>query len=201
MFYRLVQTTSKPAPMKAFDELNQLGRSLFEKSVANPTAPLSFQQAASFPTSDQSKNLSLNELKRTIEPAVANSTTTESNATFTALNSLFVQLESIKPSSTQPFVMYDKNNVKIVLYFGRDQPAPGIHVMVVSVTSTNSQSSVNNFSFQAAVPKSMKVKLQPATRLDLPVFNPILPPAAITQIMLIANPNRVTLKCHLLIIH
>lgn len=37
----------------------------------------------------------------------------------------------------------------------------------------------------------MKVKLQPASRSDLPVYNPILPPTAITQVMLIANPNRV----------
>jgi hypothetical protein len=38
----------------------------------------------------------------------------------------------------------------------------------------------------------MKVKLQPASRSDLPVFNPILPLMAITQIMLIANPNQVS---------
>jgi ADP-ribosylation factor-binding protein GGA len=37
----------------------------------------------------------------------------------------------------------------------------------------------------------MKVKLQPSSRSDLPAYNPILPPSAITQIMLIANPNKV----------
>ncbi len=37
----------------------------------------------------------------------------------------------------------------------------------------------------------MKIKLQSATRNDLPPYNPILPPTAITQIILIANPNRV----------
>jgi ADP-ribosylation factor-binding protein GGA len=39
----------------------------------------------------------------------------------------------------------------------------------------------------------MKVKLQSASRTDLPPFNPILPPTAITQIILIANPNRVVI--------
>ena len=40
----------------------------------------------------------------------------------------------------------------------------------------------------------MRVKLQPASRSDLAPYNPILPPTAITQVMLIANPNRVSLK-------
>ena len=31
--------------------------------------------------------------------------------------------------------------------------------------------------------------------LDLPAFNPILPVAAITQILLLANPNKVCLVC------
>jgi hypothetical protein len=37
----------------------------------------------------------------------------------------------------------------------------------------------------------MKVRLQPASRSDLPIYNPILPVSAITQVMLIANPNKV----------
>lgn len=36
----------------------------------------------------------------------------------------------------------------------------------------------------------MKIKLQPASRSDLPVYNPILPPSVITQVMLIANPRK-----------
>ncbi len=39
--------------------------------------------------------------------------------------------------------------------------------------------------------KSMKVRLQSASRSDLPIYNPILPVSAITQVMLIANPNQV----------
>ena len=34
----------------------------------------------------------------------------------------------------------------------------------------------------------MKVKLQPPSATDLPAHNPILPPTAITQVMLVANP-------------
>lgn len=39
--------------------------------------------------------------------------------------------------------------------------------------------------------QSMKVKLQPPSATELAAFNPILPPASITQIMLLANPTKV----------
>jgi len=39
--------------------------------------------------------------------------------------------------------------------------------------------------------QSMKVKLLPPSGIELAPFNPILPPASITQIMLLANPTRV----------
>ena len=38
----------------------------------------------------------------------------------------------------------------------------------------------------------MRVKLQPASATDLPAHNPILPPAAITQVMLIAHRPQVS---------
>ena len=40
--------------------------------------------------------------------------------------------------------------------------------------------------------QSMKVKLQPPSATELPAYNPILPPSAITQVMLLANPNKVS---------
>lgn len=36
-----------------------------------------------------------------------------------------------------------------------------------------------------------KCRLQPPSGIELPGHNPFLPPPAITQIMLIANPNKV----------
>lgn len=39
--------------------------------------------------------------------------------------------------------------------------------------------------------QTMAVKLQPPSGMELPAFNPILPPAAVTQILLLANPNKV----------
>lgn len=41
----------------------------------------------------------------------------------------------------------------------------------------------------------MRVKLQPPSGSELPAYNPILPPSAITQVMLIANPAKVGFLC------
>lgn len=40
--------------------------------------------------------------------------------------------------------------------------------------------------------QSMKVKLQPPSGTELSAFSPIQPPAAITQVMLLANPLKVS---------
>lgn len=41
--------------------------------------------------------------------------------------------------------------------------------------------------------QSMKVKLQPPSGTELSPFSPIQPPAAITQVMLLANPLKVSM--------
>lgn len=40
-------------------------------------------------------------------------------------------------------------------------------------------------------PQVMKVKLQPPSGTELPAFNPIVHPSAITQVLLLANPQNV----------
>ncbi|XP_025081247.1 ADP-ribosylation factor-binding protein GGA1-like isoform X2 [Pomacea canaliculata] len=112
------------------------------------------------------------------------------------LTDMFVPLESITPAEDLPPVtVYDKNGLKSMIHFSTNQPRADVLVMVLSSISTNTKS-ITNFLFQAAVPKIMKVKLQPPSATDLPAYNPLHPPAAITQVLLIANPRkeRVRLK-------
>ncbi|XP_064376062.1 ADP-ribosylation factor-binding protein GGA2 isoform X3 [Dromaius novaehollandiae] len=71
-------------------------------------------------------------------------------------------------------------------------PAPGrpdVLVMVLSMLSTSAQP-IKDIEFQAAVPKTMKIKLQPASGSELPAFSPFLPPAVISQVLLLANPHK-----------
>ncbi|TKS91870.1 ADP-ribosylation factor-binding protein GGA3 [Collichthys lucidus] len=112
-------------------------------------------------------------------------------ATDISLSNVHIPLEAIRPSKVLPVTAYDKDGVRMLLNFASDCPPgrPDVLVMVVSMLNT-APLPVNNVVLQAAVPKSMKVKLQPPSGTDLAPFNPILPPASITQIMLLANPAK-----------
>ncbi|KAM4603826.1 ADP-ribosylation factor-binding protein GGA1-like isoform 2-T2 [Polymixia lowei] len=102
-----------------------------------------------------------------------------------------VPLESIKPSSLLPVTVFDKHSFRVLFHFARECPSsrPDVLVVIISMLSS-APVPVTNIRFQSAVPKVMKVKLQPPSGTELPAFNPILPPAAITQILLLANPHK-----------
>ncbi|KAM6215799.1 ADP-ribosylation factor-binding protein GGA1 isoform 5-T5 [Rhynchocyon petersi] len=108
-----------------------------------------------------------------------------------SLANITVPLESIKPSDILPVTVYDQHGFRVLFHFARD-PLPGrsdVLVVVVSMLSTAPQP-IRNIVFQSAVPKVMKVKLQPPSGTELPAFNPIVHPAAITQVLLLANPQK-----------
>ncbi|XP_041641804.1 ADP-ribosylation factor-binding protein GGA1-like isoform X3 [Cheilinus undulatus] len=108
-----------------------------------------------------------------------------------SLADVTVPLEKIKPSSLLPVTVFDKHSLRVLFTFARDCPPsrPDVLVVIISMLSS-APIPVTNIRFQAAVPKVMKVKLQPPSSTELPAFNPILPPAAITQILLLANPHK-----------
>ncbi|XP_061404906.1 LOW QUALITY PROTEIN: ADP-ribosylation factor-binding protein GGA1-like [Lethenteron reissneri] len=108
-----------------------------------------------------------------------------------SLTNVFVPLDSIKPSNAAPITAYDRHGLRVLLHFSRGCPPgrPDVLVVVLSVISTAPQP-ISGLLFQAAVPKNMRVKLQPASGTELPGFNPLQPPAAVTQVMLLANPNK-----------
>ncbi|KAK5620366.1 hypothetical protein CRENBAI_024960 [Crenichthys baileyi] len=108
-----------------------------------------------------------------------------------SLADVTVPLESIKPSSVLPVTVFDKHSLRVLFTFARDCPPsrPDVLVVIISMLSS-APIPVTNIRFQAAVPRVMKVKLQPPSCTDLPAFNPILPPSAVTQILLLANPHK-----------
>uniref|UniRef100_A0AAQ4NP93 Golgi-associated, gamma adaptin ear containing, ARF binding protein 1 n=2 Tax=Gasterosteus aculeatus aculeatus TaxID=481459 RepID=A0AAQ4NP93_GASAC len=108
-----------------------------------------------------------------------------------SLSDVTVPLEAIRPSSLLPVTVFDKHSLRVLFTFSRDCPPsrPDVLVVIISMLSS-APIPVTNIRFQAAVPKVMKVKLQPPSSTELPAFNPILPPAAVTQILLLANPHK-----------
>ncbi|KAL6430272.1 hypothetical protein ACFW04_007770 [Cataglyphis niger] len=104
------------------------------------------------------------------------------------LTDITVNLEDIKPGINPPLtVIEERNGISVVLHFTQDSPRPDVSVVVITTMSKNAKP-LNNYLFQAVVPKKCKCRLQPPSGTKLPAHNPFLPPSAITQIMLIANP-------------
>uniref|UniRef100_A0AAR2KBF8 Golgi associated, gamma adaptin ear containing, ARF binding protein 3b n=1 Tax=Pygocentrus nattereri TaxID=42514 RepID=A0AAR2KBF8_PYGNA len=100
-----------------------------------------------------------------------------------------IEIDILSSGKALPVTAYDKDGVRVLLHFATDCPPgrPDVLVIVVSMLNT-APLPVQNIMLQAAVPKSMKVKLQSPTGTELAPFNPVLPPSSITQVMLLANP-------------
>ncbi|KYM94507.1 ADP-ribosylation factor-binding protein GGA1 [Cyphomyrmex costatus] len=115
------------------------------------------------------------------------------------LTDITVCLEDIKPGTNPPLtVIEERNGITVVLHFAQDSPRSDVSVIVITTMSKNVKP-LNNYLFQAVVSKKCKCRLQAPSGTKLPAHNPFLPPSAITQIMLIANPLKepVSLKCML----
>uniref|UniRef100_A0A672ZPT5 Golgi-associated, gamma adaptin ear containing, ARF binding protein 1 n=1 Tax=Sphaeramia orbicularis TaxID=375764 RepID=A0A672ZPT5_9TELE len=197
-------TGGPTAAPKAMDELDLLGKTLLQQSL-----PPESQQVKWDKLQPQSR-VTLRDLQTKTSsnprPSPASATDALLNAPSVAtsergsspaadphdsavLSDITVPLETIKPSNLLPVTVLDKHSLRVLFTFARDCPPsrPDVLVVIISMLSS-APVPVTNIRFQAAVPKVMKVKLQPPSSTELPAFNPILPPAAITQVLLLANP-------------
>ncbi|XP_062295585.1 ADP-ribosylation factor-binding protein GGA1-like [Scomber scombrus] len=203
----------------ALDELDLLGKTLLQQSLPPEGLQVKWDKQQSKPTlrdlqSKASSNITPNPIPVfTSEPApLLNSqpslapTLLDMSPTHTetlppppppaatpevTLTDVFVPLESIKPSSLLPVTVFDGHSLRVLFHFARDSPPsrPDVLVVIISMLSS-APVPVTNIDFQTTAPKSMVVKLQPPSGTELPAFNPILPPTAVTQILLLANPNK-----------
>uniref|UniRef100_A0A8C7IR70 Uncharacterized protein n=1 Tax=Oncorhynchus kisutch TaxID=8019 RepID=A0A8C7IR70_ONCKI len=92
-----------------------------------------------------------------------------------SLAEIHVPLESINQvrfCRLEPITVYDQNGVHVSLHFAKDPPPghPNVAVVIVSTVNTSALP-VKDILFQAAVPKTMTVKLQPSSGNDLPSYN------------------------------
>ncbi|XP_051243112.1 ADP-ribosylation factor-binding protein GGA1 [Dicentrarchus labrax] len=196
----------------ALDELDLLGKTLLQQSLPPEGLQVKWDRQQSKPTlrdlqSKSGSNVAPNPIPVfSAEPPapLLNSqpspgatlldmspTHTETPPAEVTLTDVFVPLESIKPSSLLPVTVFDGHSLRVLFHFARDSPPsrPDVLVVIISMLSS-APVPVTNINFQTTAPKSMAVKLQPPSGTELPAFNPILPPAAVTQILLLANPKK-----------
>ncbi|CAK9809185.1 ADP-ribosylation factor-binding protein GGA1 [Anthophora plagiata] len=127
-----------------------------------------------------------------IIPPIENSVNAEPE--IKPLTDINISLQDIKPGINPPMtVIEEKNGISVVLHFALDNPRQDVFVVVITTMSKNLKP-LSNYLFQAVVPKRCKCRLQPPSGTELPSHNPFLPPSAITQIMLIANPTKETVS-------
>ncbi|XP_023287394.1 ADP-ribosylation factor-binding protein GGA1 [Seriola lalandi dorsalis] len=196
----------------ALDELDLLGKTLLQQSLPPEGLQVKWDKQQSKPTlrdlqSKSGANVSLNPIptftsehpapQLNSQPGLGatlldmSPTHTEAPAAEISLTDVFVPLESIKPSSLLPVTVFDGHSLRVLFHFARDSPPsrPDVLVVIISMLSS-APVPVTNINFETTAPKSMAAKLQPPSGTELPAFNPILPPAAVTQILLLANPNK-----------
>ncbi|KAJ8001919.1 hypothetical protein DPEC_G00174410 [Dallia pectoralis] len=138
--------------------------------------PMGILPAASAPTWSPKTQADDSPLLRSLSPVFLGQIS-PAKAPEISLSNVHVPLEAIIPSKACPVTAYDKHGVRVLLHFATDCPPgrPDVLVMVVSMLNT-APLPVKNVVLQAAVPKSMKVRLQPPSGTDLAPFNPIFPP-------------------------
>uniref|UniRef100_A0AAR2K2Z4 Golgi-associated, gamma adaptin ear containing, ARF binding protein 1 n=1 Tax=Pygocentrus nattereri TaxID=42514 RepID=A0AAR2K2Z4_PYGNA len=206
--------TAPPPTTKALDELDLLGKALLQQSLPPESLQVKWDklQPQSKPTLRDLQTKSNTNPATSPSPILAlasehgnllNSQTSHevpalgigpasSPQDEISLVNVTVPLESIKPSSMLPVTIFDKHSLRVLFHFARDCPParPDVLVVIISMLSS-APVPITNIRFQSAVPKvTMRVKLQPPSGTELPAFNPILPPAAITQVLLLANPHK-----------
>uniref|UniRef100_A0A673J8T9 ADP-ribosylation factor-binding protein GGA1-like n=1 Tax=Sinocyclocheilus rhinocerous TaxID=307959 RepID=A0A673J8T9_9TELE len=179
---------------KSLDELDLLGKTLLQQSLPPESLQVKWDklQSQSKPTLRDLQIKSGTNTATTPSPVLAFSSEPASTPQDDlSLANVTVPLESIKPSSLLPVTIFDKHSLRVLFHFARDSPParPDVLVVIISMLSS-APVPITNVRFQAAVPKTMRVKLQPPSGSDLPAFNPLLPPAAITQVLLLANPHK-----------
>uniref|UniRef100_A0A8C1JFW0 Golgi-associated, gamma adaptin ear containing, ARF binding protein 1 n=2 Tax=Cyprinus carpio TaxID=7962 RepID=A0A8C1JFW0_CYPCA len=178
----------------SLDELDLLGKTLLQQSLPPESLQVKWDklQSQSKPTLRDLQIKSGTNTATTPSPVLAfSSEPASATQDDISLVNVTVPLESIKPSSLLPVTIFDKHSLRVLFHFARDSPParPDVLVVIISMLSS-APVPITNVRFQAAVPKTMRVKLQPPMGSDLPAFNPLLPPAAITQVLLLANPHK-----------
>uniref|UniRef100_A0A8C6SVT6 Golgi associated, gamma adaptin ear containing, ARF binding protein 1 n=1 Tax=Neogobius melanostomus TaxID=47308 RepID=A0A8C6SVT6_9GOBI len=179
----------------ALDELDLLGKTLLQQSLPPEGPHVKWDKHQPKPTLRDLQN------KSVPSPSLIPPFTSEPAAPAPPLPVTLADFEviilDVFAGSLLPVTVFDGHSLRVLFHFAQNHPPsrPDVLVVIISMLSS-APSPVSKINFDVQAPKSMAVKLQPPSGTELPAFNPILPPAAITQILLLANPNKEKVQLH-----
>ncbi|XP_020717180.1 ADP-ribosylation factor-binding protein GGA1 isoform X2 [Ceratitis capitata] len=105
----------------------------------------------------------------------------------TSLAEIEVDLDKVDPEEGER-VLWDDDDIKVMLSFTKDRPRKEVSVIVISVHN-KSKLPVHNFRFDASVHKPCKVRLLSPTAASMAPHKPFRPAIPINQVMLLLNPT------------
>ncbi|XP_047503278.1 ADP-ribosylation factor-binding protein GGA3 [Pieris napi] len=207
------QKSNKKIPMNALEKSSSkedsqkneqlLDLDFFTKKLDNTNLSPAAQSTSISPNDDLmvditetiNNNIHTNVEKILDLTPLENSTSEQSKDTIEqkvkSLADINVTLQSVHPSKVAPLTVFEDEGVTVVLHFCKDKPRPDVNVVVVSTRSKH-ESAIEDYKFQAVVPKGCKVRLLTPSSTSLPAFNPFLPPPALTQVLLIGRPPNIS---------
>ncbi|CAH1766720.1 7115_t:CDS:10, partial [Entrophospora sp. SA101] len=100
-------------------------------------------------------------------------------------------LNATELGSSDQYVAYNKNGFKITLNPTKDINNPNLLDILVTFLNIGVGSTVQNLLFQAAVPKTQKLQMQP------PSSTTVIPGSSVTQLIRVMNPAKTNVRLRL----
>ncbi|CAH8549495.1 unnamed protein product [Schistosoma turkestanicum] len=171
---------------------------LLENHSPNKTT-IDHELISPLPHIDNSNDNNNNHLTHQSEQQLTSDTTT--SQTLIDLKSFDnIELASVQPHSMHklPVTLYPSidnqshetnDNVQLILHYANNRPHPEVMVFVAVISSQNSQP-INDINVRFGVEKPFKIRQLVASGQNLPAYSAFLPPASISQVLLIHNPGK-----------
>ncbi|KAK4468844.1 hypothetical protein MN116_007570 [Schistosoma mekongi] len=197
----------------AFSELDNLGRQMLSLSKTNALADTNLSRLLTNSSpSDEITNdnnaascvnqliINTEDLSKTDDNHIEMSTEALSKSSVD-LKSFDIQLSDVQPHSVHktPLILYpaDKScqnnnntdNIQLMLHYASNKPHPDVMVFVAVISSRNSLP-ITEINVRYAVEKPFKIRQLVPSGESLPGYSAFLPPASISQVLLVHNPAK-----------
>jgi len=116
-----------------------------------------------------------------------------------SLSDISVSLDHIKPGGAAPVPLFSEpDSLEISLHVAGNRPRDDVTVYVITALNRTGKP-VSQYTLQAVCDRGARVRLQPPSATELPAGSPFLPPPAVSQVLLLANPRQLKVTFRLML--